>query len=185
MPGSIFFDVSPYYGLTLAEERLGWTLEGKRQKVVLATKCGRYGVEEFDFSAKRIRYEVEASLRRLRTDYVDLLQAHDIEFASFEQIIHEAIPTMRELQAEGKAQYIGITGYPIDMLKRAAEQVQVDSILSYCRFNLINTDIERGRGGKAQHKEIAGQSTEIQIHFEGPSWSRKKEIAMKDCTTSK
>jgi|SRR5579871_226053 len=152
--GINFFDVSPYYGLTLAEERLGWTLEGKRQKVVLATKCGRYGVEEFDFSATRIRREVEASLRRLRTDYVDLLQAHDIEFASFDQIIQEAIPTMRELQAEGKARYIGITGYPVGMLKRVAEQVPVDSILSYCRYNLMNTDIEAELAPFAEEREI-------------------------------
>ena len=140
--GINFFDVSPYYGLTLAEERLGQVLEGHRQKVVLATKCGRYGAEEFDFSAKRIRREVEKSLRRLRTDYVDLLQAHDIEFVSFDQIVHEAIPTMRELQVEGKARYIGITGYPVGLLKRTAEHVLVDSILSYCRYNLMNTDID-------------------------------------------
>jgi L-galactose dehydrogenase len=152
--GINFFDVSPYYGLTLAEERLGRTLEGNRQKVVLATKCGRYGVEEFDFSSKRIRLEVEESLRRLRTDYVDLLQAHDIEFASFDQIIHEAIPTMRELQAEGKTRYIGITGYPVGMLKRVAEQVTVDSILSYCRYNLINTDIDAELVPFAEKREI-------------------------------
>jgi L-galactose dehydrogenase len=152
--GINFFDVSPYYGLTLAEERLGQTLDGKRQKVVLATKCGRYGVEEFDFSAKRIRHEVEASLRRLRTDHVDLLQAHDIEFASFDLIIHEAIPTMRELQTEGKARYIGITGYPVSLLKRAAEQVQVDSILSYCRYNLMNTDMDAELMPFAEDREI-------------------------------
>ena len=152
--GINFFDVSPYYGLTLAEERLGRTLKGNRKKVVLATKCGRYGVEEFDFSAKRIRREMEASLRRLRTDFVDLLQAHDIEFASFNQIINEAIPTMRELQAEGKARYIGITGYPVGMLKRVAEQVQVDSILSYCRYNLINTDIDAELMPFAEEHEI-------------------------------
>jgi L-galactose dehydrogenase len=152
--GINFFDVSPYYGLTLAEERLGRTLEGKRQKVVLATKCGRYGVEEFDFSAKRIRHEVEESLRRLRTDHVDLLQAHDIEFASFDQIIYEAIPTMRELQTEGKARYIGITGYPVSLLKHAAEQVQVDSILSYCRYNLMNTDMDAELMPFAKEREI-------------------------------
>jgi Aldo/keto reductase family len=44
--GINFFDVSPYYGLTLAEERLECALRGMRQKIVLATKCGRYGVED-------------------------------------------------------------------------------------------------------------------------------------------
>src|SRR5579883_245112 len=51
--GINFFDVSPYYGRTLAEERLGKALQGRRDKVVLATKCGRYGPDEFDFSEKR------------------------------------------------------------------------------------------------------------------------------------
>ena len=51
--GINFFDVSPYYGRTLAEERLGRALEGRRDKIILATKCGRYGkgVEECDYSA--------------------------------------------------------------------------------------------------------------------------------------
>ena len=49
--GINFFDVSPYYGITLAEARLGEALEGRREKVLLATKCGRYGGSEFDFSA--------------------------------------------------------------------------------------------------------------------------------------
>jgi L-galactose dehydrogenase len=74
--GINLFDVSPYYGLTLAEERLGMALAGRRNEVVLATKCGRYGESEFDFSAGRITKSLEESLRRLRTDYVDLFQAH-------------------------------------------------------------------------------------------------------------
>ena len=54
--GINLFDVSPFYGLTLAEERLGKALEGRRDKVILATKCGRYGrePEKCDYSAARI-----------------------------------------------------------------------------------------------------------------------------------
>ena len=86
--GINFFDVSPYYGKTLAEERLGQALLGKRDKVVLSSKCGRYGVDRFDFSANAVRTSVENSLKRLHTDYLDLLQVHDVEFGSFEQIIN-------------------------------------------------------------------------------------------------
>jgi L-galactose dehydrogenase len=78
--GINFFDVSPYYGLTLAEERLGNALAGYRDKILLATKCGRYGADRFDFSAARVTTSINESLARLRTDYVDLLQAHDVEF---------------------------------------------------------------------------------------------------------
>ena len=62
--GINFFDSSPYYGLTLSEERLGQALRGWRDKVVLATKCGRYGMDAFDFSAARITASVDESLQR-------------------------------------------------------------------------------------------------------------------------
>ena len=141
--GINFFDTSPYYGLTLAEERLGSALAGKRNQVLLATKCGRNAVDSFDFSRASIRSSVEQSLRRLRTDHLDLLQAHDVEFAPEQQIVEETIPALRELQAEGKARYIGITGYPLQLLRRIAGQAPVDTILSYCRYSLLNTDMLR------------------------------------------
>ena len=140
--GINFFDVSPYYGLTLAETRLGEALEGRREKVVLTTKCGRYGADEFDFSAARITAGLENSLKRLRTDYVDLLQAHDVEFGDVQQVVEETVPAMRKLQEQGKARYIGITGYSLKNLMEIAGQVKVDSILSYCRYNLLITDME-------------------------------------------
>jgi L-galactose dehydrogenase len=140
--GINYFDVSPYYGMTLAEQRLGDALAGRRDKVILATKCGRYGAASFDFSGRRIREEFENSLRRLRTDYVDLLQVHDVEFGDICQIIDEAIPALRELQEQGKARYIGISGYPLKILLRIAETVPVDTILTYCRYNLMITDMD-------------------------------------------
>jgi L-galactose dehydrogenase len=140
--GINFFDVSPYYGLTLAEERLGAALAGRRNEVILATKCGRYGESEFDFSAERITKSLEESLGRLRTDYVDLFQAHDVEFGDARQIIEETIPAMRRLQEQGKARYIGITGYPLKALIGIASAVPVDSILSYCRYNLLIDDMD-------------------------------------------
>jgi L-galactose dehydrogenase len=140
--GINFFDVSPYYGETLAEERLGRTLAGKRDRVVLATKCGRYGVNDFDFSRARIRRSLEESLGRLRTTHIDLFQAHDIEFAHQSQILEEALPAMRELQAEGKVRFIGITGYPVSLLRTIARVEKVDTILSYCRFTLLNSDMD-------------------------------------------
>ncbi len=136
--GVNFFDVSPYYGATLAEERLGSALSGKRDRVVLSTKCGRYGIDQFDFSARRIRSSIEESLKRLGTDYVDLLHAHDVEFGDTQQIINETIPALRSLQKEGKTRYIGISGYPLKVLMRIAEKAPVDCILSYCRYLLVN-----------------------------------------------
>src|SRR3954471_5609975 len=140
--GINFFDVSPYYGRTLAESRLGQALLGKREKVVLATKCGRYDTERFDFSGDRIRSSIDESLRRLRTEYVDLFQAHDIEFGNQKQIEEETIPAMREVQKSGKARFIGITSYQLGIMARIAHTLPVDTVLSYCRFNLFVRDMD-------------------------------------------
>ena len=140
--GINFFDTSPYYGITLAETRLGEALAGRRERIMLATKCGRYGTAEFDFSAKRVIASMDESLRRLQTDYIDLFQVHDLEFGNAQQIIDETLPALRQLQQQGKARYIGITGYPPKLLRRIAEAAPVDSILTYCHYNLMNTDMD-------------------------------------------
>lgn len=140
--GINYFDVAPYYGRTLAESRLGNALKGRREKIVLATKCCRYDLDGFDFSAGRVAADVEASLGRLKTDYVDLLQIHDIEFGDRRQIIEETIPAAREAQRSGKARYIGVTGFPPAMLRDVAAQGRVDAILSYARYNLMVTDLD-------------------------------------------
>jgi L-galactose dehydrogenase len=152
--GINFFDSSPYYGITLAETRLGEALVGKRERVILSTKCGRYGREQFDFSAKRVIASMDESLRRLRTDYVDLFLAHDVEFGDVQQVIHETLPALRQLQQQGKARYIGFSGYPPKLLRRIAEAVPVDGILTYCHYNLLNTQMDGALTGFAQERGI-------------------------------
>ena len=141
--GINFFDVSPYYGATLAEERLGVGLEGIRDQVVLMTKCGRYGLDDFDFTAARIHRSIDESLTRLRTDHVDILLAHDIEFGDMNQIINETIPALRSIQQQGKAQYIGVSGLPLGVLKQAVETGMLDVVLSYCHYNLLIQDLDK------------------------------------------
>lgn len=140
--GVNFFDTSPYYGKTLSETRLGDALKGYRQKVVIATKGGRYDVDVFDFSATRLIRSVEESLQRLQTDVIDLYQLHDIEFEHKEMIIDEALPCLEQLHEQGKVRYIGITGYPIHLLRDVGMAFPVDSILSYCHYNLLNTTLQ-------------------------------------------
>jgi L-galactose dehydrogenase len=143
--GVNFFDVSPYYGRTLAEERLGAALQGRRDKVVLATKVGRYGRDphECDYSAARVVASADESLRRLRTDRIDLLQVHDVEnVAEPEQIIAETLPALRKLQEQGTCRAVGITGLPLKILKYIAERAPVDTILSFCRYNLMIDDMD-------------------------------------------
>jgi L-galactose dehydrogenase len=141
--GINFFDTSPYYGRTLSETRLGEALLGKRDQVILSTKLGRYDKAVFDFSAARVQTSIDESLRRLQTGYVDLLIAHDVEFVDRESILNETIPAMRKVQEAGKARFIGISGLPLKILADIAERGRLDFVLSYCRYNLLNRDLDR------------------------------------------
>jgi L-galactose dehydrogenase len=143
--GITYFDVAPYYGRTLAETRLGESLQGHRNRVVLATKAGRYDLhppEGFDFSAARLVRSLEESLRRLRTDVIDVFQLHDIEFADRRVILDEALPALARLKEQGKVRAIGITGYPLGLLRAVAEAFPVDTVLGYCHYDLLDTTLD-------------------------------------------
>eukprot|EP00741_Cyanophora_paradoxa_P019464 tig00021127_g18789.t1 len=143
------FDTSPFYGLTKSEALLGEALEEARVPrgdYVLATKCGRYGATDFDFSAKRITESVRESLQRLRTDYIDVLHCHDVEFApSAEYIVRETLPALRKLKERGIVRHVGITGLPLEIYEEILEQGGaadvVDVVLSYCHYTLLDTTL--------------------------------------------
>ena len=168
-------DTSPYYGKTLSEERLGIALAGHRHEVVLGTKCGRYGFDEFDFSETTVVRGVEASLRRLRTDYVDILQVHDVEFGSINQVIHETIPALQRLKTEGKVRFIGVTGYWPHILARIAESASIDVVLNYCHWNLLMDDMDVALTPVARRQQL-GLMNGSPLHMgllggnAGPDW---------------
>jgi L-galactose dehydrogenase len=139
--GINFFDVAPFYGETLAETRLGKALQGKRNQVFLATKCGRYGLQDFDFSSKRILQSIDESLLRLKTDHVDLFQLHDIEFVEKSQILNEAIPAIERVLESGKARFWGITGLSVRYLAQIARETNPDTVLSWAHYNLLEDEI--------------------------------------------
>ncbi len=140
--GINYFDVSPMYGSTLAETCLGKALKGKRDKIILATKCCRDDKETLDFSAQRVLESIDESLSRLHTDYVDVYQIHDVEFGDRQQVIHEAFPAARKVQESGKARFVGITGLPVRYLRYIAEQVDPDTILSWGHYNLVEDEMD-------------------------------------------
>ena len=156
--GINYFDVSPYYGRTLAETRLGEALAGGyREKVILATKAGRYDKERdsgFDFSAERITRSVEESLTGRQIDTIDVFQIHDIEYGRREQIVNETLPAMFKLKEAGKVRFVGITAYPLGILCDVAEAVEVDTILSYCRYNLMDIAMDERLAPLAKQKGI-------------------------------
>jgi L-galactose dehydrogenase len=141
--GVNIIDVSPYYGITRAETVLGRALAGvDRDTYVLATKVGRYGLDDFDFSAARVRRSVDESLARLGVDHLDLVQAHDIEFGDLDLVVDETIPALTELCAAGKIRYVGVTGYPIGALASVAARTRLDTVLSYCRYTLLDQALD-------------------------------------------
>lgn len=140
--GINLIDVSPYYGLTKAETALGKALrEVPRDQYLLSTKAGRYGVDEFDFSASRLQSSFEESAARLHTDYFDIFLLHDIEYVSLEQIIEESIPTLQKMKAEGKIRNYGISGLPLKVFREVLKRAEVDVILSYCHYSLNDNSL--------------------------------------------
>ncbi|MCL4264904.1 MAG: aldo/keto reductase [Anaerolineae bacterium] len=136
--GITFFDTSPYYGRTLSETRLGKALASRRHQIVLATKGGRIDRAEFDFSYQGILRMCEASLKRLQTEWIDVYQLHDIEFGDMVQVVNEAIPALHKLKADGKVRFIGVTGFPLPLLREMVETQSLDVTLSYSHYNLLN-----------------------------------------------
>ncbi|CAM3230240.1 aldo/keto reductase [Paenibacillus lupini] len=142
--GINFIDVSPYYGLTKAEAVLGKAIKTvPRDRFYLSSKAGRYGAESFDFSSGKITASVDESLRRLNTDYLDILFLHDIEFVEPQVIYEEAIPALQRLKAEGKIRHTGICGLPLNLFEEFLPKVEIDAIISYCHYSLNDTTLER------------------------------------------
>ncbi|QVL31947.1 aldo/keto reductase [Telmatocola sphagniphila] len=139
--GINLIDTSPYYGLTKSESNLGEVLQhGWREKIILCSKAGRNDRAAFDFSPEAMRRSVEASLKRLRTDYLDILIAHDIEFTdNFEKVFTETRDVLHALKKEGKCRFIGMSCYPLSLLKKVIETCQIDVIITYSNFCLQNT----------------------------------------------
>lgn len=144
--GINFIDVSPYYGATRAESVLGRALRGvARDRYYLATKVGQYGEGEFDFSAARVTRSLDESCARLGVDTIDLLQCHDIEFASLDQIVGETIPALLALKRAGRIGHVGITGLPLKIFPAVLDRVpagDVATILSFCHYELNDTSLE-------------------------------------------
>jgi len=120
-----------------------------RSQYHIATKVGRYGQDSFDFSAERVTRSVDESLARLNTEYIDVIQCHDIEYGDLRQIVSETLPALNKLKESGKVRYVGITGYPLKIFKEVLTSahyqgsVSVDVVLSYCHYTLQNTRMQR------------------------------------------
>jgi L-galactose dehydrogenase len=138
--GVNLIDTSPYYGRTRSESVLGEILSaGLRDKIYLCSKAGRNTRTDFDFSPPAMERSVEASLKRLQTDYLDILIAHDIEFATdFGAVFTETAAVLHKLKAAGKCRFVGMSCLPIGLLRTAIERCNLDVVISYAHYTLQN-----------------------------------------------
>jgi aryl-alcohol dehydrogenase-like predicted oxidoreductase len=117
--GVTFFDTAEVYGPYHNEEVVGEALAPLRDKVVIATKFGfslNGGDRKLDSRPEHIREALEGSLRRLRTDHVDLLYQHRVDP---DVPIEDVAGTVKDLIDEGKVHYFGLSEAGVDIIRRA------------------------------------------------------------------
>jgi len=75
----------------------------------------------------------------MRTDHLDFILCHDVEFVDLNQIVEETIPALRKIQEAGKVRWIGISGYPMKIFREVLSKTSLDVVLSYNHYTLQNT----------------------------------------------
>ena len=154
--GVDFIDTAYLYGPGRSEELIGQVIKesGNRSELVIATKVSPIITESGitnDNSPAFLKQEVEKSLKRLQTDYIDLLYIHNPDEHTPKD---EAVGALKELKDEGKIRAIGISNFSLDQLKEANQDGYLDVFQG--EYSLLNRNAE---------KDILPYATEQQISF--------------------
>ncbi len=147
--GVNFIDTADIYSNGLSEEYLGKAIHGRRQQLVIATKVrGKMGEGPNDegLSRKHLIEGVEASLRRLQTDYIDLYQMH---WYDEDTPLEVTLRTLDDLITQGKIRYIGVSNYEAWRLMKA---LWVSDVNGYARFECLQ-----------QHYSLINREPEAEI----------------------
>jgi aryl-alcohol dehydrogenase-like predicted oxidoreductase len=144
--GFTFLDTADVYNKGVSEEIVGRAIRSDRDAWVLATKCVNPmgpGPNEGGMSRKWVMQAVEASLRRLGTDYIDILYLHR---SVFDQPLQEAVRALADLVRQGKLRYFGVSnfrGWRIAEICHLADQAGIDRpVASQPLYNLVNRTAE-------------------------------------------
>src|SRR5437867_3377650 len=151
--GVNWIDTAAVYGLGHSEEVVGRAVKGRANRPYVFTKCARIWNERREIGkslkADSIRRELEASLRRLQVERIDLYQVH---WPEPDDQIEEGWTTMAQLKAEGKVRHIGVSNFNVDQMRRAQAIAPItspqppysmivpeieESVLPYCAANKI------------------------------------------------
>ena len=142
--GINFFDTAPVYGFGLSERLIGKALKPVRDKVILATKCGlrwekeAIGSVSKNATRKSILEEIDHSLERLDTDYIDLYQVHwpDVETPQA-----ETMGALLEIQKQGKIRHIGVSNYSVEQMQDCLKVGPLVSLQP--EYSLLQRSIEK------------------------------------------
>ncbi|TNJ64435.1 aldo/keto reductase [Paenibacillus hemerocallicola] len=145
--GINFIDTANIYTGTKSEEIIGEAFEGRRQEVILATKVGMkrgQGPNDGGSSRYHMIRELEGSLRRLRTDYVDLYQIHAFDPKT---PLEETLRALDDLITSGKVRYIGASNYSAWQMMKALAISRSQGLNSYVTvqpgYSLVDRGVER------------------------------------------
>jgi len=142
--GINIFDTAPVYGFGHSEKLIGEALKPVRENVILATKCGlRWDKESLsalrkDASRKSILEEIDQSLKRLGTDWIDLYQVH---WPDLETSHQETMETLLEIQEQGKIRSIGVSNYSAVQIKECSQYAKIISLQP--EYSLLAREIEK------------------------------------------
>ena len=140
--GINFFDTAPVYGFGKSEELLGTVLSSVRKKVIIATKCGlkwdNRGRVFHDLTRDAVLQDIESSLRRLKTDYIDLYQIH---WPDKKTELSETLETLTELKKDRVIRFIGVSNFNIELLGKAADLAEITS--QQALYNMVQRDAEK------------------------------------------
>ncbi len=153
--GINLIDTAPVYGFGRSERVVGLAIRGRRERVIVATKCGLWWEDErgsdfrvFDGRPIRrslhpdtIRVELENSLRRLGTDYIDLYQTHWQAIEPEKTPIAETMGCLMELKREGKIRSIGVSNVTLEELKEYV--TYGDIATNQPRYSMLYREIEK------------------------------------------
>lgn len=133
--GINFIDTAPLYGGGESERRVGLALKGKRNRVILATKAVVRGVP---YTYENTLRSVEESLKRLQTDYLDLIQLHELESVSYEEAMEGTIEAFLKLKREGTVRAIGVNAGQLNRLLPFVREGTIDTIQTFGRYTLLD-----------------------------------------------
>jgi aryl-alcohol dehydrogenase-like predicted oxidoreductase len=144
--GITLFDTADIYGQGASEDFIGRALEGRRDRVLIATKFGKPMNERPDDSRGRrdyIRWAVEGSLKRLRTDVIDLYQMHDPDEST---PIEETLRALHELVEDGIVRSIGSSNFSAGQIEEAdrvaTERGLTRFVSAQNHYSLVEREVE-------------------------------------------